>query len=110
MEAIERRYLQGCSTLDVTVLQCWELQTGACISNGSRLTIPACQNCDNLITAGREYLIAGLYDSSVGMTLPNYRKGGLIGNWIKRKYNSISEWVQIGIDFKKANSDSDCDA
>ena len=106
MEAIGQRYLQGCSALDVTVLQCWELQIGACVLNETRLTIPACQSCDNLVTAGREYLIAGLYDSNVGMTLPNYRKGGLIGDWIEKKYSSISEWVQIGIDFKKANSDS----
>ena len=108
MEAIGQRYLQGCSALDVTVLQCWELQTGACVSNGSRLTVPACQNCDTLITAGREYLIAGLHNANVGMTLPNYRKGGLIGDWVERKYSSISEWVQTGIDFKKANSVSGC--
>ena len=60
--------------------------------------------------AGREYLIAGLHDMNVGMFLPNYKKGGMIGNWMRRKYSSMSKWVQIGIDFKMANNmDDTCD-
>lgn len=108
VEVIGHRHLQGCSALDVTVLECWELQTGVCVSNGTRMSVPICQNCENSFTAGEEYLIAGLYDTNVGMYLPNYKKGGLIGEWV-RKYSSISEWIQIGIDHRISNPNSVCD-
>lgn len=108
MELIGHRHLHGCSALDVTVLECWELQPGVCVSNGTRMSIPICQNCEISFTAGEELLIAGLYDTSVGMFLPNYKKGGLIGDWL-RKYSSIREWIQFGINYKIQNPDSVCD-
>lgn len=106
---IGQRNLQGCSALDVTILECWELQPGVCVSNGTRLSIPTCQNCEINVIVGEDYLVAGLYETDVGMFLPNYKKGGLIGEWYDRKYSSMSEWVQSGIDYKKVNADSDCD-
>ena len=110
MEVIGHRNLQDCLALDVTVLACWELQSGVCVSNGTRLSVPVCPNCENDVIVGREYLIAGLHDSNVGMFLPNYKKGGLIGEWVDRKYSSLSEWVQAGIDYKRDNDvDASCD-
>ena len=94
MQVTSQRSLQGCSALDVTVLQCWELQEGVCIPNGTRLSIPACDNCDFNVMAGEEYIVGGLYETDVGMFLPNYKKGGLFGEWYDKKYSSMSEWVQ----------------
>ena len=111
VQMLRQRHLQGCSTLDVAVLQCWELRPGVCAANGTRLSIPACHNCGIYnVTVGGEYLIAGLHDANVGMFLPNYKKGGLLGVWMDKKYRVMSEWVQLGISFKKINADSDCDA
>lgn len=109
VEVIQYRNLQGCSALDVTVLECWELQAGVCVSNGTRISISLCQNCaHDSIISGRDYLIAGLYDMNVGWFLPNYKKGGLIGRWLN-KYRSMREWVQIGIDYKLLNPNAVCD-
>ena len=77
------------------------------MANSTRLSIPSCQNCMTNVTEGGEYLIAGLHQSDVGMFLPNYKKAGLIGEWNDRKYGSIGDWVQFGIDFR--TPDSDCD-
>ena len=103
---IRQRNLQGCSALDVTVLECWELQPGICVANGTRVSIPSCHNCNTNVRAGGEYLIAGLHDTTTGMFLPNYKKAGLFGEWYERKYGLMSEWVQAGIG---ANVDSECE-
>ena len=104
---IRERNLQGCSALDVAVVHCWEIQPGACVVNGTRLSIPSCQNCQTNVTEGGEYLIAGLHETGVGMFLPNYKKAGLIAEWNDRRYNSMGDWVQFGIEFKTPESDCD---
>ena len=77
------------------------------MANSTRLSIPSCQNCQTNVTENGEYLIAGLHQPGVGLFLPNYKKAGLIGEWNDRKYSSMGDWVQFGINFKPP--DSDCD-
>lgn len=101
------RHLQGCSTLDVTVRKCWELKPGVCVANGTRLSVPFCNNCQTNVTSDNgDYLIAGLHDLSAGLILPNYKKAGLISEWNDRKYSSMEEWVQIGIQNRSAYCDA----
>jgi len=54
--------------------------------------------------SGAEYVIAGVHDSNGKLLVLNSRQEGLVGPW-RRKYRSISQWWQDGVDYHAEHPD-----
>lgn len=102
VEVIGRRDFDDYSMLDVCIISCWSWPERPCPPSGDPYSITVCPNCETYFVSGVEYVIAGVHDSNGKLLVLNSKKEGLFGRW-KRKYRSISQWWQVGLDYHQNN-------